>query len=219
MAQILGIQTVYGTQVISVDSNPSSGLGTIAPVGSIALATDSSGVYYKNGVADTAWIKSSYYNNYGSFYDTSKQNAALSTPTPMKFNTTDTTCTNGVSIVNDGFGNPTLITVSESGIYNIQFSAQLDREAGSGIAEVNIWFKKNGNIIPDSNTSLTISGAANKAKIVAAWNIFVQLNAGENAQIIWMTDDINIVLLYRPENLVVPYPAVPSVILTVNKIA
>lgn len=58
MANILGIQTVDNVNIISVDVNPSLGLGTPSPTGSFAIAVDGSGFFYKNGASDTNWILS-----------------------------------------------------------------------------------------------------------------------------------------------------------------
>ena len=56
MAQILDIQTVGNVLVISTDTNPTSGGGTDAPVGSIALCEDGSGTFTKIGVLFTDWV-------------------------------------------------------------------------------------------------------------------------------------------------------------------
>jgi hypothetical protein len=151
-------------------------------------------------------------NIYGSFYDTTTQTAlGNNTPTPIQYNSTY--IVNGVSIVNNSE-----ITVSNSGLYNIQFSAQIDRVAGSGLVTIDIWFRKNGIDIANSATKITLSGGANQAKVVASWNFFVELNAGDNVQLIWNTPTTNIKLVALPEDLIIPHPEVPSVILTVNKI-
>jgi hypothetical protein len=57
MANITGLITINGKQVLEVDSDPSSGLGTSASIGSLALL-ESSGVgslYVKIAASDTAW--------------------------------------------------------------------------------------------------------------------------------------------------------------------
>lgn len=56
MAEILDIQTVGNVLIISTDTNPTSGGGTSAPVGSIAISSDGSGTFTKVGVSDTAWV-------------------------------------------------------------------------------------------------------------------------------------------------------------------
>jgi len=151
---------------------------------------------------------------YGSFYDTTSQTAAANVQTAARFNSTD--LSNGVTIVNDGFGFPTLITVSKTAIYNLQFSAQLAKTGGAK-EEIYIWFRKNGINIPDSNTSLTM--ANNGHYLVAAWNLFLQLNAGENAQIMFMnTNGAISINSLAPPVVVPPIPAIPSIILTVTEL-
>ncbi len=58
MAIILGIQTVDNLQVISTNTDPRMG-GVNAPIGSIALASDGSGIFNKVGILDTDWITNS----------------------------------------------------------------------------------------------------------------------------------------------------------------
>lgn len=57
MAQILGTQTVNGVWILSTDVDPSIGLGTTAPVGSIAITSDGSGIFFKQSATDTDWSK------------------------------------------------------------------------------------------------------------------------------------------------------------------
>lgn len=52
---VLGQITVNEITILEVDANPSTGSGAEAPVGSIAIMTDGSGIYQKTGAADTAW--------------------------------------------------------------------------------------------------------------------------------------------------------------------
>jgi hypothetical protein len=155
---------------------------------------------------------SNYLTKFGSFYDTTTQTAlGNNTPTPMNFNTTDVS--NGVSIEDD-----TKIVVENNGYYNIQFSAQLDRVAGNGVVGIEIWFRKNGIDIPNSNTRVTMTGNTNQSHLVASWNFISHINSNENIEIIWNTPTTNIKMIAESENLIIPYPAIPSVILTVNKI-
>jgi hypothetical protein len=55
MAQILDIQTVGELLVINTDTNPTTGGGTPAPVGSIVITSDGSGTFTKTGALDTDW--------------------------------------------------------------------------------------------------------------------------------------------------------------------
>lgn len=57
MAQVTGLITVNGKEILEVDADPSAGTGTAAPIGSLALYDDGTtgSLYLKNGAADTAW--------------------------------------------------------------------------------------------------------------------------------------------------------------------
>jgi hypothetical protein len=149
----------------------------------------------------------------GSFYSTVNQSAlSINTAYPMQFNNTDTSVTNGVSIASSS-----RLTVNTDGVYNVQFSAQLDRISGSGTDVVDIWFRKNGVDIPNSNTKITMTGNANACKTVAAWNFMVDMSANSYVEIMWSTTSTNIELIY--EAVTAPHPATPSVIATINKIS
>ena len=172
------------------------------------------GVTATNGVGKTIiTIPSAGASRYsGSFYDTTNQTSTSGQILAMNFNTPD--ISNGVSIVNNILGQPTRITVANAGTYNVQFSAQLSRPQGGGgsASDVNIWLALNGNDIPWSNTKITMQ--ANDKYIVAAWNWFVTLTAGQYVEIMWSQQD-SIFLAAVPAGV---HPAIPSVILTVNQI-
>lgn len=151
---------------------------------------------------------------YGSFYDTTTQSVTAGSVKAMELNTTDTTCTSGFNIVNNNLGRPTQITAFYDGIYNLQFSAQLDRQTGGQPKQVDIWISIDGTPVPYSATGLNIQ--ANAKKIVAAWNWFLNLNAGQYVEIMWTQDDaINII--YESSSGSIPVD-IPSVIVTINKI-
>jgi hypothetical protein len=177
----------------NITLSPTNGLGQVT-----VSATGGSGTYYNTSTG-----------SYGSFYDTTTQTAtSINTPYSMSFNTTD--ITNGVAI--SGSGN-NKIKVTNAGVYNIQFSAQLARAVGSGTEDVLIWIRKNGSDLSYTNTDVTFAGGTN-VKTVAAWNWFVTAAANDYYEIMWSTTSTNIVL----EANLTSTPAVPSVILTVNRI-
>jgi hypothetical protein len=143
---------------------------------------------------------------YGSFYDTTTQTAAaINTAYAMTFNTTDLSF--GVTR-----GSPTSrIFVDRTNIYNVQFSAQLDKTSG-GVALVYIWLRKNGTNVPDSAGVIRIQG--NNTEILAAWNYIIQLNAGDYVELMWEVDDASVIILSEAATGV--HPSGPSVILTVT---
>ena len=159
-----------------------------------------------DGLALSPPPKQSRNPRYGSFYDTTTQTAAvINTAYAMTFNTSD--LSSGVTI-----GTPTSrIYVDTPNVYNVQFSAQVDKTAG-GVGLVWIWLRKNGVNVPDSSGQIRIQG--NNAEVLAAWNYVIQLNAGDYIELMWEVDDTSIILLAEAASAV--HPSVPSIILTVT---
>jgi hypothetical protein len=143
---------------------------------------------------------------YGSFYDTTTQTAAvINTAYGITFNTTDLSY--GVTV-----GSPTSrIYIDRPNVYNVQFSAQVDKTTG-GVGLVWIWLRKNGVNVPDSSGQIRIQG--NNAEVVVGWNYIIELNAGDYIELMWEVDDTSVILLADPASAV--HPSVPSIILTVT---
>jgi len=146
--------------------------------------------------------------HYGSFSDTTLQVAAsINTAYAMTFNTTDSS--NGVSI-----GSPTSrLVVDNQGVYNVQFSAQLDSLSG-GTVNVYIWLRKNGTNVPNTASTIAIQGTA--ARTVAAWNFIIQLEPTNYVELMWATDSTNARILAASATSV--WPAIPSVICTITQV-
>ena len=145
-------------------------------------------------------------HRYGSFYDTTSQTAAaINTAYAMTFNTVDLSV--GVTR-----GTPTSrIYVDTLNVYNVQFSAQVDKTSG-GVGLIWIWLRKNGVNVPDSAGQIRIQG--NNAEVLAAWNYIIELNAGDYIELMWEVDDTSVILLAEVASAV--HPSVPSIILTVT---
>lgn len=180
------------------------GFGTINP--------DCSALFF--AVSNTLWEELQGFGrsvpilHYGAFSDTTTQTiVSINEAYAMTFDTTD--ASNGVSI-----GSPTSrLVVDEQGVYNIQFSAQLDKASG-GAADVYIWLRKNGNNVPNTTTTLTLQGTA--ARQVAAWNFVIQLEAANYVELMWAADDSDVIILAASATSV--WPAIPSVICTVTQV-
>ena len=145
-------------------------------------------------------------SRFGSFYDTTNQTAAVvNTAYAVTFDTTD---------LSEGVyrGSPTSrIFVDEPGIYNFQFSAQLDKTAG-GVGIFDFWIRVNGADIANSAGRVRIQG--NNAELVTAWNFLTRMKAGDYFELMWAVDDITCQITAFPA--VAPIPGIPSVILTVS---
>jgi hypothetical protein len=141
---------------------------------------------------------------YGNFFDTTTQTViGINTYQPVRLNTTD--LSNQVSIANSSH-----IIITNSGVYNIQFSLQIDKTQGSG-AHIYIWLRKNGLDVPNSATELAVQGTS--SEIVAAWNFVVASNANDYYELMWSSTDEHIRLKAVGASAVVP--AIPSVIVSV----
>lgn len=193
--------------VYPYDSNSSinnAGFGTISP--------DCSGMFF--AVSNSLWEELQGFGravpilHFGAFSDTTTQTAAsIDTAYGMVFNTTDSS--NGVSI-----GSPTSRLVADfQGVYNVQFSAQLDNTSG-GTANIYIWLRKNGTNVPNTATTIAIQGTA--ARTVAAWNFIIQLEPTQYVELMWATDDTGVRILAASATSV--WPAIPSVIATLTQV-
>ena len=117
----------------------------------------------------------------------------------------ETTLSDKISIVNNN-----QIYFSQSGVFDIQFSAQL---ASTGADVAYIWLAKNGTNITNSNTAVKLK---NTEPLVAAWNFVESFTTGDTAEIRWGATDINTTLDYDATPPI--GPSVPSVLLTVIQV-
>jgi hypothetical protein len=142
---------------------------------------------------------------HASYYDTTTQtNPVADTVNLFTYNSK-------VSEFKISRGSPTSkIFINETGIYNFQFSAQLDKTGGSASA-VYIWPRINGVNLPDSATKIVIDGPNNE--IVAAWNFVLVLQANDYFELAWQSSDTDVVIPYVAATGNIP--AIPSIILTV----
>jgi hypothetical protein len=149
---------------------------------------------------------------YGAFYDGGTQ-PLLSSNTPQVMSADTTTSSNGI-VLSGG----TKFVALHSGVYNLQFSAQLNKTS-SGTDEVAIWFRKNGVDMVESNTEMQVPKQGSTGKLVAAWNIVEPLDAYDYLEIVWASADTTYELLYQPAQ-VTPYtkPSTPSIIVTVTQV-
>ena len=141
---------------------------------------------------------------YGAFHDTTTQTAAAtSTAYAVTFNATD--FNNEVTV-----GTPTSrIVVANAGIYNFQFSLQLDKSSGAA-GHTYIWARVNGVDVANSASEVAVQGTT--AENIAAWNFVLSMNANDYFQLMWSVDDVNIQI--KAVTASAPVPAIPSAILT-----
>jgi len=103
------------------------------------------------------------------------------------------------------------IFVSNTGVYNFQFSAQIDKTV-AGVDQMWIWPRINGVNVPDSATKINIQGNAEAE--VAAWNFLLVMQAGDYFELAWQSPEDKMIILAEPA--ASNYPGIPSIIMTVT---
>ena len=145
---------------------------------------------------------------WGSFWSTVTQdNTDPVTVRPMTYNKADL---DNLGVI---YFDNSKIRVLNEGVYNIQFSAQIKKTDG-GSDKIEIWFKKNGTDIPETNTAITVINQGDS--VVAAWNYMLKLNANDYIEIVWHSIDVDMRLF--ADNTLAPHPDIPSVITTVQQV-
>jgi hypothetical protein len=146
---------------------------------------------------------------YGAFEDTTTQTATLiNTAYAVKLGVTD--LSNAVTIANN-----TRIKIANAGIYNIQFSLQLEKSGGSGNMIADIWLRKNGVNLQGTTGKVVLTGSANASPVVAAWNYVIAVSSNDSLELMWATSNDNVVIKATPATS--PHPSIPSAILTVTQ--
>ena len=149
---------------------------------------------------------------YGAFQDSTDQVAANTTTAyAITFDTTD--FSNGVTL-----SNSSRLNVSQSGIYNVQFSIQFTNTTNAS-QDVDVWFRKNGTNIDKSNSRFGFAprkGAGDPFHTIAAMNFFVSMSANDYVEIMWRTTDVGVSIEQYPASTSPTRPSVPSAIVTLS---
>lgn len=149
---------------------------------------------------------------YGAFSDSTSQSASSTTVAyPITFNTTD--YSNGVTVASNS-----RLTVAYDGLYNLQFSAQLENTTNAPI-DMDIWLRKNGTNIAASNSRFGLPARKNPgdpAHVIGALNYFVSLQATDYVELVWCTSNVGAGLAAYVAGTSPTRPAVPSIIATLS---
>jgi hypothetical protein len=121
----------------------------------------------------------------------------------------------GVTL-NSATGN---VTIANDGVYNIQFSAQIEN-FGNDIFETVVWFTINGNAVPSTATycsAVSIHGGTPGQNVMTV-NIFYDITAGDVVAVGWTSRSGTTTLSsIAPVGNTIPQS--PGIILTVNRIS
>jgi hypothetical protein len=213
---IFRIDTSYGGFTTSVGAYGSYGFSALGDSANSNINFTSGNLYFygnaivSNNISITGNANVTgninYTKTYGSFTSNATQTSAgANTVNYMTLNNTEDA--NGVSIVSNS-----QITLARTGIYDIQFSAQLDHDTNN-TANVEIWLTKNGSAVANTNTIVTLT---KDEKAIAAWDWLVNANtANDYFEIAWASSDTNVEIIATDAANTIANVAVPSLIVTI----
>jgi len=151
---------------------------------------------------------------YGAFHDTTT------------FTATSTTVSYVIPLGNIDYASHitvqsgTQAKVEYAGIYNLQFSAQVSNPHAA-IANVSIWYKKNGVNLTDSAGTVGVPakhGAFDGLQVIG-WNQVVQLAAGDYIELWWHSDTTNVQVITFPATTGPLVPQSPGIIFTMTYVS
>ena len=184
---INGNQTLTGNQMIS---------GTLDVLGNINVIS---------GSAFTRWGNKLF--NYGAFSDYTTQSGSADTAYAVNFNTTDVSLEVNLS-------GSSAIKILNKGIYNFQWSGQLNQAANGSV--VSVWLRVNGTDVPGSRGDITL---ASNHDTLPAWNYVLPFNANDAVELYWSSTSANSTWVYSPPGTNPPRPSTASILATLTQIA
>ena len=126
-------------------------------------------------INDGLYVNGNKQFNYGQWVSLYTQSGSANTAYAMKLETA-TSDGSGVYVGNNGSGLPTRIYVQNTGLYNIQFSAQLHTTANEA-CDFSVWFAMTGSAIANSNTDFSIEKINGGGFQVAALNFLTPITS------------------------------------------
>ena len=153
---------------------------------------------------------------YISANSTTDQTGDVAAATAIKLENTITSPTVGITIANDGSGNPTRITFAAAGTYMIAPSIQF-KNTDSDDHDATVWFRKNGTDIANSATIVNIPKTGDGGATFFQVVVYETVTAAQYIEIMWLPEDIAVTLDFIAAGAIAP--AIPSVILAAERIA
>jgi hypothetical protein len=147
---------------------------------------------------------------YGAFSSDQDQTTTANTATLMTLNTTD--FSNDVSI------SSSKITVANAGMYNLQFSVQLENNDNAP-QDVYIWLKQNGTDITGSTGVVGMparKSVGDPFHAIYGWNYYLNMAANDYIEIYWSTTNANVSIQYYAASGTPTKPATQSVVATLS---
>ena len=148
---------------------------------------------------------------YGAFSDFTSQTTTANTATLMALDTTD--FSNGVTLQTGS-----KLTVAKAGIYNLQFSVQV-QNLSNAPHDLFIWLKQNGTDITGSTGKIGLPARKNPGDPfhdIKGWNYFLSMNAGDYVQLYWSPNVADITIQTYAASGTPTKPSTASVVATLS---
>lgn len=154
---------------------------------------------------------------FASFSDVTDQTGSVSTPTAVKFGTTEV-AGSGITMVTDGSA-LTRLTFAVAGTYmvapNLQF---LNSDAADH--DVTVWLRLNGTDIPRSATRITVPKTGDGGSAFFQIVFYITATAGQYVQVMWLPENVAVTLDHVAAVTGPPaIPAIPSAVIVAERIA
>ena len=178
------------------------GLGTMA-------LQSSANVSITGGTIDSDVLTN---QTYGQFVSNSDQESTANTPALITFDSTNVS--EGVSI-----SSQTDIVFSRAGVYNLFYNLQLVN-IDSNAHSVYVWQRLNGSDINGTAKQFVVPATGNGGFTAVSTSALIQLDASDEIQLVWATDDGAVSLYHNPAQ-VNPFaiPVIPSALFNALKVA
>lgn len=150
---------------------------------------------------------------YCDFVDTTDQTGNTGAATAVKFNTSN--IATGITVANDGGGNPTWITFAAAGTYMFTPSLQFSN-SDSNDHDVTVWIALNGTRVANTSTTVTVPKAADGGNAFFVTTFVLTVTAGQYVQVMWLPEDTDVTLNYTAAGAIAP--AIPSAIFNAVRI-
>jgi hypothetical protein len=195
---------------VTTGSNTFIGNQTIT--GSLTLSSGSA-----LNINDGFYVEGNRQFNYGQWASLQTQTGSANTAYAMKLDT-QTDGLSGFYVGNNVSGFPTRIYAQNTGLYNLQFSAQLHTTANQAV-DFSVWFAMTGSNIANSNTDFSIEKIAGGGFQVAALNFLTPISSGSYVELYWSKTTAQGELQAKGVQSSPSRPVTPSLIVTVTQVA
>lgn len=151
---------------------------------------------------------------YGSFFDlTDQQLASITAAQPVEIG--NTAESRDVSIVT---GNK--ITFATAGTFAISFSLQFHNDQNNAPHTADVWYKKNGNDVSNSNSVFDIPGAHGgiDGALIASTTVIETVAAGDYFQFYWSGSSTGLSIEHKNAGASPSRPVTPSVMISVQQV-